>query len=115
MREREGGREGGRRGEARQERTNLLHVLVALAELMKTLNHEVIVVIKAFRQTDEICNKNPLPRLLRLMDRDPTSDSVFHKPSRIITKVFLQHHGVFYLGKAMDLNRSSGFTENALV
>lgn len=71
--------------------------------------------VKSLRKKEEIGEKNPLPRLLRLMERDLTSTSIFHTPSKIFTKIFLLHHGVFYLARAMDVNKTPEFQENALV
>lgn len=59
--------------------------------------------------------RNPLLDLLALMDRDLEADSFFRTPSKMMAKIFLLHHGVFYLGQAMNINKCQGFTENSLV
>ncbi len=99
----------------REKREEKMTFFFCTAELIKKLNHEVMAVVKSLRMIDEISTKNPLPRLLRLMERDLTSTSVFYTPTKIFAKIFLLHHGVFYLGQAMEANRNVEFTENALV
>ena len=37
-------------------------------------------VIKALRRSEDIYSRNPLPRLLRIMDRDMTSNDMFLRP-----------------------------------
>lgn len=89
--------------------------LLSKNEAIKALTKEIMSVIKTLRKSDDIYSRNPLPRLLRLMDRDITSSDPFVKPPAPLTSIFLLHQGVFYLTLAMEANRSSTFTENALV
>ena len=83
---------------------------------VKAITREIMIVIKLLRSTDDIYSKNPLPRLLKLMDRDLSINTkLFLTPRNAFPTLFLLHQGVFYLTQAMGANRSSSFTENALV
>ena len=82
---------------------------------VKALTREIMIVIKLLRNADDIYSKNPLHRLLKLMDRDITVANPFLTPRNAFPALFLLHEGVFYLTQAMAANRSSSFTENALM
>ena len=84
------------------------------AEQLKALHEEVISVIKVLRRLDEIYAKNPLPRLLAPMEKDVAGEDPIPQTDQTFASVFLAHHGIFYLSIAMEHNRSTGFTENAL-
>ena len=49
-------------------------------EARKALVKELLSVIKALRRSEDIYSRNPLPRLLRIMDRDMTSNDMFLRP-----------------------------------
>ncbi|CAI8007075.1 Cullin-9, partial [Geodia barretti] len=83
-------------------------------EARKALVKEMLSVIKALRRSEDIYSRNPLPRLLRIMDRDMTSNDMFLRPGVTFARAFLKNKGVFYLTQAMDANKSATFTENAL-
>ena len=84
------------------------------ADAIKSLTREIVSVIKTFRKSDDIYSRNPIPRLLNLMDHDVTISDPFRKPHSAFVSLFLMHKGVFYLTTAMEANRSATFTENAL-
>lgn len=85
-----------------------------LADAIKKLTREIVSVIKTLRKLDDIYSKNPIPRLLKLMDHDITTNDPFLRPHATFVSLFLLHQGVFYLTIAMESNRSAGFIENAL-
>ena len=70
--------------------------------------------IKVLRKLDDIYTKNPLPRLLEPMEKDVSGEDPIPQTDETFASVFLSHRGVFYLSVAMEHNRSSAFTENAL-
>ena len=74
----------------------------------------LVSVIKTFRKSEDIYSRNPIPRLLKLMDQDVTTNDPFRKPHHQFVSLFLMHKGVFYLTTAMEANRSATFIENAL-
>lgn len=87
---------------------------ILTAEQLKALHEEVISVIKVLRRLDEIYAKNPLPRLLALMEKDVSEEDPIPQTDETLASVFLAHRGIFYLSVAMEHNRNSEFTENAL-
>ena len=84
------------------------------ADAIKKLTREIVSVIKTLRKLDDIYSKNPIPRLLKLMDHDITTNDPFLRPHATFVSLFLLHQGVFYLTIAMESNRSAAFIENAL-
>ena len=84
------------------------------ADAIKKLTREIVSVIKTLRKVDDIYSKNPIPRLLKLMDHDVTTNDPFLRPHATFVSLFLLHQGVFYLTIAMESNRSAAFIENAL-
>ena len=90
------------------------HTHIHTAEQLKALHEEVISVIKVLRRLDEIYAKNPLPRLLAPMEKDVAGEDPIPQTDQTFASVFLAHYGIFYLSIAMEHNRSTAFTENAL-
>ena len=90
------------------------HTHTHTAEQLKALHEEVISVIKVLRRLDEIYAKNPLPRLLAPMEKDVAGEDPIPQTDQTFASVFLAHYGIFYLSIAMEHNRSTAFTENAL-
>ena len=58
-------------------------------------------VIKALRRAEDIYSRNPLPRLLRIMDRDMTTNDIFLRPGHtslvLEQKYFSVHSSIFYI------------------
>ena len=87
------------------------------------LNDEIMSVVKTLRQSEEIATKNPLPRLLRLMEKrrkeeggdGGDGEGSFGIFSQVFAKIFFSHRGVYYLCQAMDLNKTNPFNEDAIM
>ena len=85
------------------------------AEYVSTMNREIISVVKALRKLDDIALKNPLSRIVALINKDILSRDKFVEVSPLFVSLFLRHHGVFYLCQALEMNRSSQFTDQAIM
>lgn len=85
------------------------------AEYVSTLNREIISVVKALRKLDDITQKNSLSRIVALINKDILSREKFVEVSPLFVSLFLRHRGVFYLCQALEMNRSSQFTDQAIM
>ncbi len=71
--------------------------------------------VKSLRNLEEIKDKNPLAKLTSMLNGNtPLGTSKFLDLSDVFVALFLQHHGVFYLCQALDVNTHDQFVEHSL-